>query len=134
MIDELRDLYRGVAVHATEDDEHEAALELLLLMMLADRRLSLDEQDEIESFAADHAWESDTFSMQNRLGPATAKVRAAISSPEATDALLQSIDERIASTVLRAELVGASRQIADADGSRSNTEDRILARVIAHFG
>ena len=36
MEDRLRELYRGVAVHATADREHMAALELLALVMLAD--------------------------------------------------------------------------------------------------
>ena len=49
MLPELRDLYAGVAVHATEDDEHAAALELLILVMRADRKLRLDESDEIET-------------------------------------------------------------------------------------
>ena len=36
MTDRLAALYRGVAVHATADAEHRAALELVTLVMLAD--------------------------------------------------------------------------------------------------
>ena len=39
----LSELYEGVAVHATADREHLAALELLTLVMLADAHLSDDE-------------------------------------------------------------------------------------------
>ena len=42
----LEDLYRGVAVHATADLEHQAALELLALVMLADDNIS-DEEIEL---------------------------------------------------------------------------------------
>jgi uncharacterized tellurite resistance protein B-like protein len=134
MLPELRDLYAGVAVHATQDDEHAAALELLILVMRADRRLRLDESDEIEAFTDDHEWESDTFSLANRYGPAVAKVRTAEGTPGGVDALLADIDNRIASRVMRSELVGAARSVADADGDRAATEDRIIAKVIAHFG
>ena len=33
----LRDLYSHVSVHATADREHQAVVELLLLVMVADR-------------------------------------------------------------------------------------------------
>ena len=36
----LRDLYGHVSVHATADREHEAVIELLLLVMVADRHIS----------------------------------------------------------------------------------------------
>ncbi len=134
MLPELRDLYAGLAVHATEDDEHAAALELLILVMRADRKLRLDESDEIESFTDDHEWESDTFSLANRYGPAVARVRAAETTEGGVVALIADVDRRIASRVLRSELVAAARSVADADGDRASTEDRVLAKVIAHFG
>lgn len=134
MIDELRDLYRGVAIHANEDDEHAAALELLILMMRADGKLLNDESDEIETFSDDHEWENSTFNLANRLGPAFAAVRQASASPEGIEDLIDDIDARIASRVLRAELVGAARNVADADGNRAAAEDRVLAKIIRHFG
>ncbi len=134
MLPELRDLYAGVAVHATEDDEHAAALELLILVMRADQRLRLDESEEIEAFTDDHEWESSTFSLANRFGPAVAKVRAAQAIDGGIEALIEDIDRRIASRVLRAELVAAARNVADADGDRAAAEDRVIAKVISHFG
>ena len=43
MEERLSELYHGVAVHATADREHMAALELLALVMLADSHLGDDE-------------------------------------------------------------------------------------------
>jgi uncharacterized tellurite resistance protein B-like protein len=134
MLEHLRDLYRGVAVHATADDEHEAALEVLLLVMLADGRLTIDEQDEIDTLVDDQGWESGTFSMANRFGPAMARARAAITSPALAGALLDEAAVRISSRVLRAELVAACRQVADADDDRAADEDRVLAGIITRFG
>lgn len=134
MHEALRDLYRGVAVHATQDDEHAAALEILILVMRADGKLRIDEGDEIETISDDLEWESDTFSLENRLGPAVARVRSAVATPGGVDALVDDIDGRIASRVLRAELVSLARGVADSDGDRPASEDRMLAKIISHFG
>ena len=45
MNERLAELYRGVAVHATADAEHRAALELLALVMLADDHIDDSEVD-----------------------------------------------------------------------------------------
>jgi len=103
-------------------------------MMLADGKIRIDEQEEIDAFVQDHDWESDTFSLETRFGPAMARARTAATSPAAIEALLDDADARIASTVLRAELIAACRQIADADHERASTEDRVLAGVISRFG
>ncbi|HEY4610506.1 MAG TPA: hypothetical protein VIH06_14920, partial [Ilumatobacteraceae bacterium] len=95
MNQQLRDLYSHVSVHATADREHEAVIELLLLVMVADRRVSDDEIDEIRSISEDSGWESSTFSFDQYLGKAMAKVRSAVAAGR-TDALLDDIDGRIA--------------------------------------
>jgi uncharacterized tellurite resistance protein B-like protein len=134
VLDQLKDMYTGVAVHATADDEHAAALELLLLVMMSDGTLRLDEQAEIAAFSADHEWDSATFNYQNALGPAYSRVRTAMQSPDTVANLIDDIDARIASRVLRSELVSAARDVADADGTRTVSEDRIVAKVIHRFG
>ena len=63
-----------------------------------------------------------------------ARVRSAATSPALMDALLDDADARIASTVLRAQLIAACRQVADADSDRDASEDRVLAGIITRFG
>jgi hypothetical protein len=104
----IQSLYSHVAVHATADTEHEAVVELLLLVMIADRHITGDELDEIRTISEDSGWESDTFSFDQHLGPAMAKVRAALAD-NTVDALLDDIDERVASSVLRSALFSAAR-------------------------
>ncbi len=131
---ELRDLYRGVAVHATEDDEHEAALELLLLVMLADGRISANEQEIVEQISDDFEWNSPTFSFTTAFGNSMARVREARLEIGGIDQLVADIDRRIASRVLRAELVAAARDVADADRGRSDDELALLRAIEARFG
>ena len=49
MSKQLKDLYTNVSVHATADREHQAVIDLLLLVMIADRHIDGDELDEIRT-------------------------------------------------------------------------------------
>jgi uncharacterized tellurite resistance protein B-like protein len=128
----LRDLYGHVSVHATADREHEAVIELLLLVMVADRHISEDELDEIRSISDDSGWESSTFSFDQYLGEAMAKVRNAVAEHK-TEALLDDIDDRIASTVLRHSLFSAARDVAGVDHDIASEEESLLGQVAARF-
>ena len=128
----LRDLYSHVSVHATADREHEAVVELLLLMMVADRHISDDELDEIRHISDDSGWETETFSFDQYLGQAMAKVRTAVAD-HAIDALLDDIDGRVASTVLRHSLFSAARDVAGVDHDIAPEEESLLGQVAARF-
>ena len=128
----LQNLYANVAVHATEDREHEAAVELLLLVMIVDHHITPDELEEIRNITADSGWETATFSFDQYLGPAMAKVRAAVSN-DAVDEFLDSIDARISSTVLRASLFSAARDVAGVDHEIDPLEQNLLGQLAARF-
>ena len=128
----LRDLYSHVSVHATADREHEAVIELLLLVMVADRHISAEELDEIRNISDDSGWETSTFSFDQYLGQAMAKVRTAVAD-HTTDALLDDIDGRIASSVLRQSLFSAARDVAGIDHAIAPEEESLLGQVAARF-
>jgi uncharacterized tellurite resistance protein B-like protein len=128
----IKDLYTNVAVHATADREHEAAIELLLLVMVADHHITSDELDQIREISEDQGFESDTFSFEQYFGQAMASVRGAIAS-HTVDELLDSIDERITSTVLRHSLFSAARDVAGIDHGIDPAEEGLLAQVAARF-
>ena len=128
----LKTLYSNVAVHATADLEHEAAIELLLLVMIADRHITEDELNEIRRISEESGFESATFSFDQYLGPAMAKVRAAVTAGAAEE-LLDDIDRRITSTVLRQSLFSAARDVAGVDHRIDDEEQTLLAQVAARF-
>ena len=128
----LKDLYANVAVHATEDREHEAAVELLLLMMVVDHHITDVEIEEIRNISEDSGWESATFSFDSYLGPAMANVRSAIAN-DAIDEFLDSVDARVTSSVLRASLFSAARDVAGADEDIDEHETNLLGQLAARF-
>jgi len=133
MRQQLLDLYGHVSVHATADLEHEAAIELLLLVMTSDRHNSHEEIDEIRNISDDSGWESDTYSFDQYLGEAMAKVRAAKANGD-VDALLDDIDERMSNHLLRAALFSAARDVAGADHELVAEETSLLGQIAARFG
>jgi len=121
-----------VSVHATADREHEAAVELLLLVMMADQHISEAEIEEIRHISEDSGWETDTFSFDQYLGLATSKVREAITD-DTVEELLDSIDQRVSNTVLRAALFSAARDVAGADHDVDDVEEGLLGQIAARF-
>jgi uncharacterized tellurite resistance protein B-like protein len=128
----LRDLYGHVSVHATADREHEAVIELLLLVMIADGHITEDELDEIRAISSDSGWESSTFSFDQYLGTAMSRVRSSVAD-DRTDELLDDIDERIVSSVLRSSLFSAARDVAGVDHDIAPEEESLLGQVAARF-
>jgi uncharacterized tellurite resistance protein B-like protein len=133
MRDRLEELFRHVSVGATADREYEAVIELLLLVMMIDGRVSSDEMDEIRAITEDQGMETDTFSFEQHLGEASAKVRAALAQDNGVAALLDDISSRVSSRVLRASMLAAARDVAAADERLEAGESELLAQVAARF-
>ena len=127
----LEDLYRGVAVHATADLEHRAALELLALVMLSDDNISDQEIEVVREISTD--WRKEGATFEQYIRPAIEEARHAIERDE-VESFLDSIDGRISSRVLRSALYSAARDVADVDSSVTPDEGTILAEVAVRFG
>jgi len=126
----LNELYQGVAVHATADLEHQAALELLTLVMVVDHHLDQAELDAIRDISEE--WRGGAFSFDQYLGPAMARARAAVADHR-IDELLDDIDRRISSRVLRLALLAAAREVAGVDESVHPSEGTLLAAIAERF-
>ena len=131
MNDRLAELYRGVAVHATANAEHRAALELLTLVMLADDNIDDLEVDVVREISAE--WRGEDFPFEDHLRPAIENARRAIKSGRTVE-FLDEIDATINSRVLRSALFSAARDVAGADDEVTPEEGTILAEVAVRFG
>lgn len=129
----LIDLYSHVSVHATADLEHEAAIDLLLLVMTSDHHISDAELEEIRQISDDSGWETATFSFDQYLGEAMAKVRAAVSN-HTVEELLADIDDRVSNHLLRGALFSAARDVAGVDHDIDPAEQSLLGQIAARFG
>ena len=108
-----------------------AALELLTLVMLADHHFDPAEVDTIRDISEE--WRGEAFSFDQYLGPAMAKVRAAMEQ-DTIAGLLDDIDSRISSHVLRRALFSAAREVAGVDADIAAAEGSLLAEIAVRFG
>jgi len=129
--DRLLELYQGVAVHATANLEHTAALELLALVMAADRKLEQSEIDAIREISDE--WRDGDFTFEKYLGPAIVRAQDAIINDNVSE-LIDDIDSRVRSRVLRRALFSAAREVAGIDHELSPEEGTILAEIAVRFG
>ena len=130
MNDRLIELYRGVAVHATANLEHQAALELLALVMLADQDIADEEVALVREISTE--WRNDDFAFEEYLRPAIEEARHAIERDRVED-FLDSIDGRISSRVLRSALFSAAREVAGVDDEVSPEEGSVLSQIAVRF-
>ncbi len=131
MEDRLSELYRGVAVHANANVEHIAALELLALVIAADDQIDDIEREAIKAITDD--WRDGDFTFDKYLGPAIAKAQQAITDGAVVE-MIDDIDTRISSRVLRMALFSAAREVAGVDHDVTPQEGSILAEVAVRFG
>lgn len=128
--DRLMELYQGVAVHATADREHQAALELLALVMLADQTIDDGEVDVVREISVE--WRGGDLAFEDYLRPAIEQARHAIETDRVGE-LLNDIDDRISSRVLRSALFSAARDVAGVNDELTPEEGTLLAAIAVRF-
>ncbi len=131
MHDRLSELFRGVAVAANADLEHRAALELLVLVMASDHVVDQDELNTIRDISV--GWRDDDISYDKYLTRALERATEAIELDTVID-MVEDIDSRISSRILRLALFSAAREVAGFDGDVSLEEGSLLAEIAVRFG
>jgi uncharacterized tellurite resistance protein B-like protein len=132
VLEKLRLAHRTVHHLDADDDEHLAALELMLLVALADKTVRVTEIDEIRDEVEAGGWETGTFNYQSMFGTAMANVRAL--GPADRDGFVAERASRIANDDLRGAVAAGCRTIAEADGQTDDREEAIVSRIAAALG
>jgi tellurite resistance protein len=131
MFERFRSAHGALHDVQAEDDEHLAALEVMLLVALVDRSIKTDELDRVHEEVESGGWESDTFNYEGKFGPAMAAVRGV--DPGSVDAFLAACLGRIHSDELRDGLRAACRAVANADGQIGPEESELLSKIEAQL-
>jgi tellurite resistance protein len=129
LTERLHELASQALRSSKEVPEHQAVVELLVLMAYADGNVSTDELEALDSFDASHAgWDKGAFSIQQYLPIAVAEVRRASAEPDGADRLMRAACERIVDPDVRREAVDACGAVA-AIGGVDPSESALLARI-----
>ncbi|HUY85507.1 MAG TPA: hypothetical protein VMU77_00220 [Acidimicrobiales bacterium] len=110
-------------------DEHKAVIELLVLVIFADGKVTQEELDALEQFDSDHSdWDEGAFSVKQYLGEAVSRVRSSIDDENEIMRLIATDAGRIESADLREQAALYCRELADVDG-RAKEESALLAAI-----
>ena len=112
--------------------QREAMVDLCLLGMYADAKLTLDEQDFLGSELDSLPWESG-ISLSSYLQRATSKVREAKTDAKSEKALLQDISARLGDDDFKQAAVEALQKLLASDGMVQQ-ESKFMAEVTRAIG
>ena len=127
MLDRFRRAHAPLHDVAATDAEHEAALELMLLVVVADGEVAVEELDAIEQMVEGGGWESPTFNYLGRFGPAMAAVRAV--EPAQRESYVPLVAQRITTPELRRRVIEACREVSMVDLHQTTGEREVLGQI-----
>jgi hypothetical protein len=116
----------------TNQAQREALVDLCLLGMYSDTRVSLAEQDFLNAESAQMQWESG-ISFDLYLQTTIAKVRAVKNDPLKTQELIQDIARRLGSDEFKRKAISELEQMLSTDGV-VNLEQAFLTQVKTVMG
>jgi uncharacterized tellurite resistance protein B-like protein len=108
--------------------QREAIIDLLLVSMYADNRIATSEDEMLETELYAFSWESG-ISPENFLNASTARIRAALVDEAKTQALLESIRQRLGSAAAKQRALALCDKLLQSDQNSSEAETNFQKRV-----
>ncbi len=132
MREKLRLSLSEIAKQDVTQNEREAIIELLMLIMYSDKSLKLAEDEAIKEYTDNIKWES-PLSLEFYFSKVTPKIRKAVADEENMNALLEEINFRIESELVKAQVLLACNDLAMADSEFSPEEKELLENISQVF-
>ncbi len=131
MREKLRLSLSEIAKKDVTQNEREAIVELMMMVMYSDKTLKLAEDDAIKEYAS-IKWES-PLSLEFYFGKVTPKIRTALADKEKMNAFLKDINARIESELVKAQVLLVCNDLAMADSEFSSEEKQLLENISQVF-
>ncbi|MEM6754972.1 MAG: hypothetical protein AAF630_18615 [Cyanobacteria bacterium P01_C01_bin.38] len=132
MREKLRLSLSEIANLDVTQNEREAIIELMMTVMYSDKNLKLSEDEAIKEYTNNVKWES-PLSLEFYFGKVTPKIRRALSDKEDLNALLEDINFRIESELVKAQVLLVCNDLAMVDSEFSSEEKELLTNISKVF-
>ena len=132
MREKLRLSLSEIAKQDVTQNEREAIIELMMTVMYSDKNLKLSEDEAIKEYTSNIKWES-PLSLEFFLGKVTPKIRRALEETEDMNALLEDINFRIESELVKAQVLLVCNDLAMADAEFSSEEKELVKNIAKVF-
>ena len=128
MREKLRLSLSEIAKQDVTQNAREAIIELMMMVMYSDKTLKLSEDEAIKEYTNNIKWES-PLSLEFYYGKVTPKIRKALADEENMNALLEDINFRIESEIVKAQVLLVCNDLAMADSDFSSEEKELLTNI-----
>ena len=132
MREKLRLSLSEIAKQDVTQNAREAIIELMMMVMYSDKTLKLSEDEAIKEYTNNIKWES-PLSLEFYYGKVTPKIRKALADEENMNALLEDINFRIESEIVKAQVLLVCNDLAMADSDFSSEEKELLTNISKVF-
>ncbi|MGB3652933.1 MAG: hypothetical protein WBA41_17190 [Rivularia sp. (in: cyanobacteria)] len=113
-------------------NEREAIVELMMMVMYSDKTLKLAEDEAIKEYTNSIKWES-PLSLEFYFGKVTPKIRTALADKEKMNAFLKDVNNRINSEAVKSQVLKLCNDLAMADAEFSSEEKELLDNISQIF-
>ncbi len=132
MREKLRLSLSEIANLDVTQNEREAIIELMMMIMYSDKTLKLAEDEAIKEYTSSIKWES-PLSLEFYFSKVTPKIRKALSDKDKMNAFLEDINTRIESELVKAQVLLVCNDLAMADSEFSSEEKELLTNISQVF-
>ena len=132
MREKLRLSLSEIANLDVTQNEREAIIELMMMIMYSDKTLKLTEDEAIKEYTNNIKWES-PLSLEFYFGKVTPKIRRALEDKEDMNSFLEDINFRIESELVKAQVLLVCNDLAMADSEFSSEEKELVDNIAKVF-
>ena len=132
MREKLRLSLSEIAKQDVTQNEREAIIELMMMVMYSDKTLKLTEDEAIKEYTNNIKWES-PLSLEFYFGKVTPKIRRALEDKEDMNSFLEDINFRIDSELVKAQVLLVCNDLAMADSEFSSEEKELVDNIAKVF-
>ncbi len=115
--------------HTITQDEREAVIILMLIIMYADRRLTLEENTTLRHYEKVIKWDSDR-SLSDFFGNRISEIRSAMRTDNKLSDLIASTCARIKSDNIKTLTIKACNEMAEADSVKDEDERFLITAIV----
>lgn len=122
------------AKNELSQEQKEAKIDLMLLMMYADRNIAEQERNMLKEQSEGMGWENPEYYLELYIDKRIADVREVITDENKTDAFIDSIAKRLGNDELKQKMLKMIVDFIDVDADSADREKSLLEKVEAAFG
>jgi len=129
----LEKLFDFIQKSDSSQEEREAQIDLMILMMFADQKIAQEERDMLKTETKWITWSNPEYYLDLYIDKTISKVREVVGNEENTATFIQKIAQRLQGDELRQATLETMAEFMRVDGEIAENEKRLLKKIEIAF-